>query len=356
MSRLAADRIVDRGRRGATRLGSRPRVSARRVLSLRFVLALALLATSGCLGCASPPSAWTVVAPDAGTVLEGGLESREGERVSILDAPRVRRLGRRGWVEVDAAVLASDEESPAAARRRAIRRARRAAVEYIAGVSVRSSLVSLDQVSQGATHELLQELVATRSEALIVDEKLLDARTLMSTRGAYRVRVKLAARVLEPKKSRRGDFETDVRLDRSSYRPGDRVTLSVRTSQPARLYVLGVSDAGAVVLLPNRHLTDTRVAADEWLVFPGDDLEGRGVSLVARLPEGRDRSQEALIVVALRGNRRLEAPRPAAGAAFVVAEGDDAFRVASEFLSPLLSIPAEDWTFAQQVYSISADD
>ena len=29
--------------------------------------------------------------------------------------------------------------------------------------------------------------------------------------------------------------------------------------------------------------------------------------------------------------------------------------LASEFLSPLLSIPAEDWTFDQVVYSISRD-
>lgn len=304
-------------------------------------------------GCASPASVTSSRSGDIEIVRDP--DQREQGQPSLLDAPRVRRSKRSGWVEVEAAILAADDESPVAARRRALNRARQAAVEFVAGVSVRSSVVSLDHVSDTATSDLLQVLTATQAHALVVDEKLLDSRLSMSDRGdRYQVRVKLLARVLEHDRGAAG-FETEVRLDASSYRPGDRVELAVRVSEPARIYVLAVSDTGATVLLPNRHMRDTRIAAEEWLEFPGVELSGRGVAMHASLPEGRMRSQEALIVVALRGRRRLENLFPAAGDAFRSASGSEAMALASEFLAPLLSIPASEWTFDQIVYSISED-
>ena len=119
--------------------------------------------------------------------------------------------------------------------------------------------------------------------------------------------------------------------------------------------MLGVSEDGAVVVLPNRHMPDTRIEADEWLEFPGKELASRGVAIETFLPAGKRRTQEALIVVALRGRRRLESEFPASGDGFASAEGSQAMRLTSDFLSPLLSIPASDWTFDQIVYSISRD-
>ena len=334
------------------RIGSGHRGGARLAWlgTLIFAGVSILIGVAGCTATtprAVSPSGELEIVRDAARVEQGGPR--------LVDAPRVRRASRPGWVEVEAAIMAGDDESPAAARRRALRRARQAAVEFVAGVSVRTSVLALDHVSDETTSDLLQVLTATQAHALVVDEQLLDSRLSMSDRGdRYEVRVKLLARVLEHDRSAAG-FETEVRLDGSSYRPGDRVQLAVRVSEPARIYVLAVSDAGATVLLPNRHLRDTRIEAEEWLEFPGDELAGRGVAMHAALPEGRSRSQEALIVVALRGRRRLENLFPAAGDAFRSASGHEAMALASEFLAPLLSIPASEWTFDQIVYSISDD-
>lgn len=320
-------------------------------------VALALCGWVAVSGCRSNDAADSV---HAMSIERGAERTSAPGRPSLLEAPRVRRLAKRGWVEVEAAILASDEESPVAARRRAIRRARAAAVEYVAGVSVRTSVVTLDHVSEGRHSDLLQALTATQANALVVDEELLDSQISLpsgaetGTGRGYEVRVKLAARVLEHHAGDSG-FETEVRLNGSQFRPGDRVELAVRVSEAARVYVLSVSDAGAVVLLPNRHRRDTRLEAETWTTFPGDELGRRGVSMQAALPEGRLASQEALIVVALRGRRRLENLFPASGELFRSAEGGAAMTLASDFLSPLLSIPASEWTFDQLVYSISAD-
>ncbi len=284
---------------------------------------------------------------------DGGGEFASAEP-DLVDAPRVRRVDRHGWVEVEAAVQASDDEAPAEARRRAIERARSAAVEHVAGVDVRSSVVTLDRTTGGDASDLLQALTTTRARALIVDEKLVEQATEMNVAGGYRVRVKLAARVLSRSAARSG-FETEVRLNGSEFAEGERVELAIRTDVDARLYVLSVSDAGATVLLPNRHLEDTSVAAGEWLEFPGGALADRGVFLRAALPPGRDRSDEALVVVALRGKGRLGGVFPAAGETFRSASSDETMRLASEFLTPLLGVPAGDWTFDQVVYTITRD-
>ena len=286
--------------------------------------------------------------------------STSGERLeaagtpSLVEVPRVVPRGRKGWVEVEAEVLASDDESPAQARRRAIDRARLAAVEYVAGISVRSSVITLDQTTDTGASDLLQALTATQADALIVDEKLLDHRMQMDPSGAFRVRVKMAARVLE-RDDRRAQFDTEVRLNADRFRSGERVEVSIRVSEAARIYVLAVSREGAVVLLPNRYMPDTRIDADEWLTFPGKDLEGRGVALQAVLPDDVDRTEEALLILAMRGSRRLESLFPASGDDFLQSDSGGAMGLASDFLSPLLNVPAEDWTFDQIVYSISRD-
>ena len=113
--------------------------------------------------------------------------------------------------------------------------------------------------------------------------------------------------------------------------------------------------SGAVVLLPNRHLPDPAVERDDWLEFPGERLTRRGVALRAQLPDGKSESHEALIVVAVRGHRGLHGSFPASGADFETADSGGEMALLSEFLSPLLSVPASDWTFEQLVYRIVED-
>jgi hypothetical protein len=130
------------------------------------------------------------------------------------------------------------------------------------------------------------------------------------------------------------------------------VTLALRTSRAARLYVVALTEDGAALLLPNAHLPDTRVAAGEWLHFPDAELHERGVRLVARVPDGAQLAAEALLVVALRGDRTLGGLVPASGSAFRTAQGDAAGQLLADVLGPLLELPADAWSFDQTVYQV----
>ena len=285
----------------------------------------------------------------------GGATTPAATPVAGLDhnAPRVRRLEQPGWVEVVAQVVASDDEAPSSARGRALAEARRAAVEHVAGVRVKSGLLSFERLQDASSSSLVQALLATRADALILEEQLVSSQRLQLS-GGYRVRVVLRAHVLDRSHGADPDFRTEIQLGRTRLLDGEELTLALRSSRSARLYVVSITDGGAALLLPNAHLPDTRVAAGEWLRFPSQELLERGVHLVARVPEGKSATSEALVLVALRGDRALDGLVPAKGSTFRAVEANGAGQLLADLLGPLLELPADAWTFDQAVYEILA--
>ncbi len=297
------------------------------------------------LGCASSESR---VVPASAEAVGWAQAAGAGDPL----VPRVRRLRKRGWVEVSAQVLASENESPAAARDRALGAARRAAIESVAGVRVRSSLISFEGVRGADASSLVQTLTASRADALVLDEELLSSKMIPLSGGRYRIAVVLRARVLDRSQTSDPGFRIEVELDRTRFLAGEEVSLAVRSSRDSRIYVLGLTDAGAAMLLPNRWLKDTRAEAGQWLRFPDSDLRKRGVRLIAQVPEGKSSTTEALVVVALRGDRSLAGLLPQGGQAFRESDASGAGHLLADLLTPLSELPPESWAFDQIVYEV----
>ena len=141
-------------------------------------------------GCAAPPAE------------RGARERHAPRRAWSVDQPKVRALPSPGWVEVIAQVVASDDESPTKARGRALAKARLAAVEFVAGVTVRSGLLSFEQVRGESASSLIQVLSSVRAEALLIEEQLVDARSIDMPGDGYIERIVLRGRVLDRKASK----------------------------------------------------------------------------------------------------------------------------------------------------------
>ena len=217
------------------------------ILALRTLLGIALL--TGCSG----PAPEVAQAPSRATRPAGPMA-----RGADFLTPRVLKLKRPGWVEVSAAVVASETEAPAQARERALSMARRAAIESVAGIRVRSSLVSFEGMRDADASSLVQSLTASRADALVLDEELRGSTLTPLSGGGYRVAVVMRARVLDRSKGADADFRIQIQLGRERFLAGEEVSLAVRASRKSRIYVLGITGDGAVILLPNRWLTDTR--------------------------------------------------------------------------------------------------
>ena len=158
---------------------------------------------------------------------------------------------------------------------------------------------------------------------MMVEEKLLRSRTVPMDNGGYRLEIVTRGHVLDRSDSGDSGFETEVRLPSTNLIEGEEVKLSVRANKDARIYVIGITDDGATVLLPNSFHPDTRVCAGRWLEFPDETLYKRGVRLIAEVPDGKRSSREALLVVALKGRRTLESIKPRRGETFRQVEADD---------------------------------
>ena len=299
-----------------------------------------LLTSAGCGGAKGPAT------PDTAQA--------ELRRSAELAVPQVRRLSKPGWVEVAVQVVAADSEAPSDARARSMALARQAAVEFVAGVQVRSGQISYQQLRGSDASSLVQTLTASRADALVLDEQIVSSRMTPLDEGGYRVATVMRARVLDRDGASDRGFRVQLDLGRERFLEGEEVSLKVRSTRDARFYVLGITAEGAAVLLPNRHLPDTRGGAGEWLHFPDSDLRERGVRLTAQVPEGEKSATEALVVVALRGGRTLDGLLPAGGRIFRASDSQGAGQLLAEMLSPLMELPADEWSFDQVVYEVLA--
>jgi hypothetical protein len=270
-------------------------------------------------------------------------------------APQVRKLDSRGGVEVTAQVLGSDDESPSHARSRAMSRARQAAVEFVGGVRIKTGSLSFDQVRGSDSSSLIQVLTSVRADALMIEERLVSSRTIPLESGGYRLTVVLRGHVLDRSQGGDSSFEAELKMPNTNLLEGEEVTLAVRANENARIYVIGITDDGATVLLPNDFRPDTRIRAGRWLEFPDEDLVERGVRLVAQVPSGKRTVHEALLVVALKGRRTLDSIKPRSGESFRQVEADGAGHLLADLLEPLLDIPLSEWTFDQIVYEVVAN-
>ncbi len=322
-------------------VGRRPNASGR----TRARIAAALIAAAAAGGCATSPG----VQPSLASTVRPAANFSPS-----FEVPAARRLGKAGWVEVVSQVVASDDEAPARARARALAQARQAAIELVAGIRVKTGLLSFEQVRGEDASSLVQLLSVARADALIVEERIVDSQTLDMSGDGYRLRLVVRARVLDRSAGSDSGFETEVKLGRERFLDGEEVTVSVRASEQARIYVLGITSSGAALILPNGYLDDTRVASGQWLHFPDDTLRKRGVRLIARVPEGSRAAREAVVVVALRGERVLRGLKPSSDESFLTVEATGAGHLLADLLSPLAKLPPDAWTFDQVAYEVLA--
>jgi hypothetical protein len=229
--------------------------------------------------------------------------------------------------------------------------ARRAAVEFVSGVHVRSNFLSFDQVRNSNSNTLIQELITTSATAWVVEEKILRSHREFLEGGAYRQSLHLQARLLDRTSVTDPGFEVEVEIDSARRFEGEGVTITLSCTRDAHIYVLALYPGGADLLLPNKSRPNTFVEAHSSLVFPSPSEKTRGMRLIATLPPGLSDSTETLLVLAMRGEQ--EHPE-AKDLMEVHAEADDAGMLLSDFLVPLIELLPDDWALNQTSYQIFA--
>ena len=235
--------------------------------------------------------------PEIDGIRHGDVESRRG-----------KILGKDPegctWVEGEATVVVSDQDTTAQARAAAVEQARAAAVQDFLGVDVNSK--SFDYQQEGMRHDahLVESILQTTRNGRIIKEKLGD----QSYKDApdcpsCRFHVSLQACVLPQESDRDKDFRVELQLSRVRFVKGDEAKITITATRDCSVYLYDVYDLGrdnkTALVVPSEVVPSKVLKAGETWEYPNEDDKKRGVRFVADLLNQSDTmSAETIMVVA----------------------------------------------------------
>ena len=211
------------------------------------------------------------------------------------------------WYESQAEVEGDENTTPRTLRLRAVARAEKKALRtYRPREITRAFLSSSTELREGGPSkgsQYVEELLRAEDRALVVKEDLMRVEgpfPLPGCSGCQRVRVTVRD-CLSPLSTASRSFGLSVHLNRDLFRDGEKAEVSVFSGRTASLLLLDENPETHMytVIAPRPPaLPVWTIRAGETVIFPGSDLVSRGITLIARLPQGESHSTEILRVIA----------------------------------------------------------
>ena len=206
-----------------------------------------------------------------------------------FSAPKknINDLGN-GWYEVTAF-----EEivniTPEEARQKAIDRAYKIAVEEHSGIEINSRSTSLTKETNNQIDlSSFSQLINSLSEGIILESEVLTEhkKELNDDIWLYVVRVKIKVGVRKGERDK--FFKLDVDLDRSVYKDGDEIKITVTPSKDCYLYVFNISSNDSVyVLLPNQYASNNFAKSGTKFNIPDEPTYRKGIKYTVSLLPGK---------------------------------------------------------------------
>jgi len=159
----------------------------------------------------------------------------------------------------------------------ALQRARAAAIEQAAGVSVTA-------VTLVTNFTLAADFIKTYSRGFIIAEKV-------TTAPIPEYRVKIVADVYIPKRKTK-TLGLTANLNNVVFRSGEKAKVTVKTKSAARIALFNImADDTVALLFPNAYAKENKLAAGENFVFPARDAK---VELEMQTLAGHKKDAEAI--------------------------------------------------------------
>jgi len=175
----------------------------------------------------------------------------------------------------------------------ALQRARAAAIEHAAGVSVTAATLVTN-------FTLAADFIKTYSRGFIIAEKVTwlplgQYQKDPSTAPIPEYRVKILADVYIPKRKAK-TLGLTAHLNNAVFRAGEKAKVTVKTKSAAGVALFNImADDTAALLFPNAFERENHLAPGKTLVFPARDAK---VELEMQTLPGHPRDAEAVLVVA----------------------------------------------------------
>jgi hypothetical protein len=203
-----------------------------------------------------------------------------------------------GWYLATAVVTGHADLTPAAAYRRAEEQALRRITEYHGGVQVTNAAVSLQaEGSEANAVDRFSQVTSSLTRGLIIEKEVRGRQPFMvDGQPHYAVTVKARAGRLEGEAD--PFFRLHAALNRSHFRDGDDMIITISSSRDCYLFVFNVlADETVSALLPNRYLPGNFLAAGDTLRLP--PANGPVTRFRVGLTPGTNEAAELVMILAV---------------------------------------------------------
>lgn len=205
------------------------------------------------------------------------------------------------WVESKATVSFGEHDTKHQAHAQAVSEARAKALHRFLGVNVQQRFFDFQQESSlKGEVSLTERLLRVTQPGRILREHTLwsglqDLPGCMGCRYGVHIR---ACILPEPERNDK-EFSVNLSLKRTTLVDGDEATIEVTSTRDAYVYLYSVDmDWNAVLIFPNDYVQDNYVKAAQVLMYPSEEINQRGIKVVALLPVGASVSAEMIRVIA----------------------------------------------------------
>ena len=183
----------------------------------------------------------------------------------------------------------------------ALQRARAAAIEQAAGVSVSSGTLVTNYV-------VAADFIKTYAKGFIVAEKvswlpLGQYQKDVSTAPIPEYRVRIIADVYIPEKKAK-PLGLRARLNNTVFRAGEKAVVTLKTAKESHIAIFNImADDRVSLLFPNQHEQGNYLAAEKEFIFPA---RGAKVDLEMQTLPGHRKDAEAIFVIAWDSGQEIE--------------------------------------------------
>ncbi|GAB6272510.1 MAG: DUF4384 domain-containing protein [Smithella sp.] len=245
------------------------------------------------------------------------------------------------WVTAEGEALQGEFDTLKEIKGRARRDAQNKAVEMAVGTFIKShTLVSNSQVAE--------DLIYAAVRGKITKEKILFSDWDAQERNLYKIRIKALVEPVYPEKGE--GLSVRLSLSKSDLREGDEVKIFYTVSEDAYVYIFSVAADGSVtLLLPNAHLADNFVRANQAGQFPP---AGNPISLKAMFLPGYEgkTAEERIKIIATKKKEPLLSLGFQEGLFQVYNEKSTG--MIGDLVRRLNAIDPSDWAQAVAVYQL----
>ena len=252
--------------------------------------------------------AWAVAVIPRKNVISA-LKDRIDDKTMPL--PKVKVKKPPIIVEAEGKSPPSIDYTPAQAKNIALKNARLSALNRSVGVEVKQK-GSLLRTNRG---DEVNELIATATKGIIVNEEILDAKILTNNENQISAHVKIKAAVEPLDSQREGGLDIitmkigrpDVKwVSQPVFQERDEVQIIVKVNKPSFIHIFGVSQDDRVTkLYPHPCCPLKKVEANEEFMFPDNGQRGKGIKVRAVLEKGVSQSIESVVAIATKDKHQF---------------------------------------------------